>query len=150
MRKKLRSGERFSFWWLYPVQCEIGTSYLEAARLVRVFGESSACGWCTLSVSFFATGSRACILTRWCMPTFTHATKSSWVMFSPSKNRWKSTIGEPGKFMFHILLEEGSVSFLRETARLYRAQLALLSNLLEPTTVCIEFPHSLSGQGVNP
>ena len=56
-------------------------------------------------------------------------------MFSPLKNLWKLTIGSAGRLRFHIALDEGSVSLRRETARLYRAQLAFFNILLEPTTV---------------
>ena len=48
---------------------------------------------------------------------------------------WKLTGGAPGKFMFHIELDEGSVSLRLDTARLYRAQFAFSRSLLEPTTV---------------
>lgn len=44
-------------------------------------------------------------------------------------------MGFPGRFMFHIELEEGSVSFLRDTAKLYRAQFAFSNNRFDPTTV---------------
>ena len=52
------------------------------------------------------------------MPILIHATMSSCVMFSPSKNLWKSTMGLPGRFIFHMLLEVGSVSLRLEMARL--------------------------------
>ena len=51
------------------------------------------------------------------------------VIFSPSKNLWKSTIGSPGRFRFHIVLDEDSVSLRRESARLYHVQLASSWNL---------------------
>jgi hypothetical protein len=41
------------------------------------------------------------------------------------------------------VLDEGSVSLRRDTARLYLAQLALLRSLFEPTTVCESY--NLSG-----
>ena len=72
------------------------------------------------------------------MPTLTQATKSSCVIFSPSKNLWKSTGGAAGKFAFHMLLDVGSESLRTDTARLYLAQLALFRSLLEPTTVYAE------------
>ena len=37
--------------------------------------------------------------------------------------------------MFHMLLEEGSDSLRKDTARLYRAQFAFLRSRLEPMTV---------------
>lgn len=70
------------------------------------------------------------------MPTLIHATRSVCVMFSPSKNLWKSTIGSPGRFRFHWELDVGSVSLRFDTARLYRAQFAFSSRRFEPTTVC--------------
>lgn len=74
----------------------------------------------------------------------TQATKSSCVMFSPSKNLWKSTGGAAGRLKFHTLLEDGSVSLRRDTAKLYRAQLTLLRARFEPTTVYIERSESRS------
>lgn len=72
----------------------------------------------------------------WCIPKFTHATRSCWLMSSPSKYLWKSTIGSPGRLKFHMLLEDSSASFLFDTAKLYRAQLAFFRRRLDPTTVC--------------
>lgn len=44
-------------------------------------------------------------------------------------------MGSPGRFMFHMLLDDGSASLRRDTARLYRAQFAFSNNRLDPTTV---------------
>ena len=46
-------------------------------------------------------------------------------------------MGAPGRFMFHALLDDGSVSLRFENAMLYRAQFALFSMRREPTTLCM-------------
>lgn len=97
-------------------------SYLEVAILVLVLGESSAVGCQVVGIYQRVKCKKP---TKWCIPKLTHATKSCCVMFSPSKNLWKSTAGAPESCRFHMELEEGSVSLRRDTARLYLAQLAL-------------------------
>ena len=49
------------------------------------------------------------------------------------KDLWKSIIGSSGRFRFHIVLDEDSVSLRRETTSLYRTQLAFFIRPKEKT-----------------